>query len=41
MILLVRALILSSVLHPGLKLEYFRQHGWEEEWIENAESACA
>jgi hypothetical protein len=25
------------VLHPGLKLEYFRQKEWEEEWIDNAE----
>ena len=25
------------VLHPGLKLEYFRQREWEEEWIDNAE----
>ena len=25
------------VLHPGLKLEYFRQQEWEEEWIDNAE----
>ena len=24
-------------LHPGLKLEYFRQREWEEEWIDNAE----
>ena len=31
-------LILSSVLHQGLKLENFHQHGWEEEWIENAEA---
>ena len=29
---------ISLVLHPGLKLEYFHQHDWEEEWIENAES---
>ena len=29
--------MLSSVLHPGLRLEYFHQHDWEEEWIENAE----
>jgi hypothetical protein len=29
---------LSSVLHPGLKLEYFRQQGWEEEWVDNAEN---
>ena len=27
-----------SVLHPGLKLEYFRQQGWEEEWVDNAET---
>ena len=25
------------VLHPGLKLEYFWQREWEEEWIDNAE----
>jgi hypothetical protein len=25
------------VLHPGLKLEYFRQNGWEEDWIDIAE----
>jgi hypothetical protein len=25
------------VLHPGLKLKYFRQKEWEEEWIDNAE----
>jgi hAT family C-terminal dimerisation region len=25
------------VLHPGLKLEYFRQQNWEEYWISNAE----
>ena len=25
------------VLHPGLKLKYFRQIEWEEEWIDNAE----
>jgi len=25
------------VLHPGLKLEYFQQHHWEGEWIEEAE----
>jgi len=30
-------LILSLVFHPGLKLEYFHQHDWEEEWVENAE----
>jgi len=26
------------VLHPGLKLEYFRRHDWEDEWIEQAEN---
>jgi hypothetical protein len=26
------------VLHPGLKLEYFRQQKWEEDWIETAEN---
>jgi len=29
---------MMSVLHPGLKLEYFRQKEWEDEWIENAEN---
>lgn len=27
-----------AVLHPGLKLEYFRQHQWDEEWIDMAEN---
>jgi hypothetical protein len=27
----------QPVLHPGLKLEYFHQHQWEKEWIEQAE----
>lgn len=27
-----------TVLHPGLKLEYFRQHQWDEEWIDVAEN---
>jgi hypothetical protein len=27
---------LYLVLHPGLKLEYFRQQDWDEEWISNA-----
>ena len=31
-------LIFVLVLHPGLKLEYFRQKEWEEEWIDNAEA---
>ena len=26
-----------AVLHPGLKLEYFRQHEWDNEWIDMAE----
>jgi hypothetical protein len=26
------------VLYPGMKLEYFRQHEWKEEWIEQAEN---
>jgi hypothetical protein len=29
---------LLLVLHPGLKLEYFRLHRWEDEWIEAAEN---
>ncbi len=28
----------TLVLHPGLKLEYFRQHQWDEEWIDVAEN---
>jgi hypothetical protein len=27
-----------AVLHPGLKLEYFRQHEWEDDWIDMAEN---
>jgi hypothetical protein len=27
-----------TVLHPGLKLEYFRRHEWEDEWIKQAEN---
>ena len=27
----------QSVLHPGLKLEYFHLREWEKEWIEQAE----
>jgi hypothetical protein len=26
-----------SVLHPALKLEYFRTHNWKAEWIEVVE----
>ncbi|KAG1808911.1 uncharacterized protein BJ212DRAFT_1280118, partial [Suillus subaureus] len=25
-----------TVLHPGLKLEYFRKQNWDAEWIEEA-----
>jgi hypothetical protein len=28
----------AMVLHPGLKLEYFRQQDWEELWVDNAEN---
>jgi hypothetical protein len=28
----------QQVLHPGLKLEYFRQHDWEKEWVDQAET---
>jgi hypothetical protein len=27
---------IAMVLHPGMKLEYFRNQSWEEEWIEQA-----
>jgi hypothetical protein len=27
-----------SVLHPGLKLEYFRIQEWEQEWIDAAKN---
>ena len=29
---------IAMVLHLGMKLEYFRNHEWESEWIERAES---
>ena len=29
---------IAMVLHPGMKLDYFRQAEWEAEWIEEAES---
>jgi len=29
---------ISMVLHPGMKLEYFRQHKWQDDWIEEAEN---
>jgi len=28
---------IAMVLHPGMKLEYFRSQKWEEEWIVQAE----
>jgi hypothetical protein len=31
-------IIYFIVLHPGLKLEYFWQHGWEDEWIDMAKN---
>jgi hypothetical protein len=30
--------IYNLVLHPGLKLEYFRIQDWEDEWIDVAEN---
>ena len=30
--------IFFAVLHPGLKLEYFRQHEWDDEWVDVAEN---
>jgi hypothetical protein len=29
---------IAMVLHPGMKLEYFRNQKWEGEWIEQAEA---
>jgi hypothetical protein len=29
---------IAIVLHPGLKLEYFRQQDWEELWVDNEEN---
>ena len=26
------------VLHPGLKIKYFQQQDWEEEWIDKAKN---
>jgi len=31
-------LTFELVLHPGLKLKYFQQKEWEEDWIENAKA---
>jgi hypothetical protein len=28
---------IAMVLHPGIKLEYFRNQKWEDEWIDEAE----
>jgi hypothetical protein len=28
---------IAMVLHPGMKLEYFRNQKWEDEWIAEAE----
>ena len=28
---------MAVVLHPGMKLKYFRDHQWEEDWIKQAE----
>ena len=33
-----RYCITYLVLHPQHKLEYFRQAGWEDEWIDTAET---
>ena len=29
---------IAMILHPGMKLEYFRNQSWEEDWIEQAGS---
>ena len=29
---------IAMVLHPGMKLEYFHNQKWEEEWVEQAET---
>ena len=29
---------IAMVLHPGMKLEYFRQHKWEDDWVDEAEN---
>ena len=33
----VWVLTIKLVLYPGLKLKYFQQKEWEEEWIDNVE----
>jgi hypothetical protein len=30
--------LLCLVLHPGLKLDYFRVQEWEDEWVDVAEN---
>ena len=32
---------IAMVLHPGIKLEYFHNQKWEEEWIDEALSRKA
>ena len=32
------AYCIAMILHPGMKLEYLRQHKWEDDWIEEAEN---
>ena len=29
---------IAMVLHPGMKLEYFRQNEWQQDWIDQAET---
>ncbi|KAH9918529.1 uncharacterized protein BXZ73DRAFT_52881, partial [Epithele typhae] len=29
---------IAMVLHPGFKLEYFKTHHWQDEWIETAKT---
>jgi hypothetical protein len=35
--ILFHVLTSIQVLHPGLKLKYFRQKDWEDDWIDVAE----
>jgi hypothetical protein len=37
-LIFVLTVIGHSVLHPCLKLEYFRIQEWEQEWIDAAEN---
>jgi hAT family C-terminal dimerisation region len=34
----LNAYCIAMVLHPGMKLEYFHNQKWEEEWIEQMET---